>query len=122
MCGRTTNSDMPGPCAYVRVDLSLNFEFSRGAVIHKSPYLVCTLFFLSDWIDPKKEIITRSGTKTSPLNSSDMWGWEGPLPTGNSTIGESFTKRRGSPGTVATREQLGEPNCKFSFYDKLHKY
>lgn len=53
---------------------------------------------------------TKSGTKTSPLNSSDMCGFEGPSPTGKATMGESWAKWSGSSGSVATREQLGEPN------------
>ncbi|KAG5221123.1 hypothetical protein IMY05_C4466000900 [Salix suchowensis] len=81
--------------AWVDVNLATHLEVSWRAGVGEAPDLVAP----------------RSGTKTSPLNSRDMWGLEGaPSGTGNGTAGESVWKRSGSPGTVATKEQLGDPN------------
>jgi len=59
----------------------------------------------------KRQWHTKSDTRTSPLTSSDICGFDGaPGAIGKATIGEFVSKWRGSPGTVATSEQLGEPN------------
>ena len=106
-----SNSDVARTITRGDINLTLDLEFPWSSIVYKTPDFISALHIVSkDDLSLRLGSLTRSGTNTSPLNSSDMWGFEGPPFTGNSTTGESFWKCKGSPGTVATREQLGDPN------------
>lgn len=81
--------------AYVDVDLAAYFEVSWRAGVGEAPDLVCA----------------QVGDKDLAVEFKGHVG-VGRCSVGNGewTAGESVWKRSGSPGTVATKEQLGDPN------------